>query len=171
MLIRVHQSEPGHLQDRAVAKRVCELLGMTSDLGAPPWPLPNMKEVNETEFWWHQSSSMFKASVWGGQIKTADVNLSPKNMFGHPEWSNVFIYLSDAGHLAGGGYAVQFIYNNMDYNKGGAWHEDHPAVRYYTWQVCVHEFEETGPVHQRSRGWHEYTCKKCKATHSVDSGD
>lgn len=36
---------------------------------------------------------------------------------------------------------------------------------------CIHKYEETGPIHSRQRGWHEYTCTHCGDRHSIDSGD
>ena len=37
--------------------------------------------------------------------------------------------------------------------------------------LCTHAYQETGPVDQRRRGWHEYTCTHCGDRHSIDSGD
>lgn len=36
---------------------------------------------------------------------------------------------------------------------------------------CIHKYEETGPLHRRMYGWHEYTCTHCGDKHSIDSGD
>lgn len=162
MLVKTQAGDPEGL----VRKRFIELLGQPS----VPWPLPNMEEVSETDFWWHRSSYSFRGELSTSQIKTAERSPSPRNTSGHPEWSNLMLYLVDHGSLAGGGFCVQFIYNNMNYN-GGSWDPAFPAVRYYKWRACAHEYEETGPEHRRGRGWHEYTCKKCGAQHSVDSGD
>ena len=171
MLIRTTYTGEQH---ERIKERFLNLLGLKNlyDKGTL-WPLPNMREIREVDYWWHRSSYSPKAELWTGQIKIADRDPHPKNIFGNPHWGHLHIYLEDHGRLEGGGHAILFTYNWMD------WREDHPgskdpnfhAVRYFTWQVCAHEFVEVGPVAQRSRGWHEYKCKKCGAGYTIDSGD
>lgn len=153
-----------------IAARFAELLG-TKPRGVPVWPLPNMVEVNETAFWWHRSSYSFRGEASTGQIKIADRDPHPRNRSRHPHWAKLSLYLVDHGLLQGGGFAVLYTYNWMDTTNGRSLDSSFPAVRYFEWRACDHKYEETGPVHRRDRGWHEYTCKKCSATYSVDSGD
>jgi hypothetical protein len=132
-----------------------------------------MREIREVDYWWYRASYSHRAEMWVGQIKIAERDPRPDNTFGHPHRGNVFVYLDDHGTLEGGGHAILFTYNRMNYRKDEPGNKDpkFPAVRYFTWQKCLHEFEEVGPVERRTRGWHVYRCKKCGAGHTVDSGD
>lgn len=162
-------------------RRIVELLGMKDRWGQPAWPLPNMEEINEVEYWAHRFSYAFQAEAWFSQMKIADRDPSPKNIFGHPHWANLLVYLDDRGKDASGGYAVLYTYNHSNYNTAygenrrligqASWNEEHQPIRYFKWTQCKHDYHETGPVERRSRGWHVYTCSKCNNQYTVDSGD
>jgi hypothetical protein len=145
-----------------IEARLKELLGVDRSSRAPAWPLPNMKEVNERDFWGWRSSYSFEAEVWFGQIKTAEVD--PTSQFGHPEWGVLLVYLVDHSSMAGGGFAVVYNYNARDCNAP----EDKPgakSVRYFKWVNCVHEFAQRNIGNCLNR----YTCNKCGASHDIDS--
>lgn len=42
-------------------------------------------------------------------------------------------------------------------------------ARVYTFQMCEHEWDESGANH--NRGWHPKICTKCGVDASIDSGD
>lgn len=171
-------------------QRFCELLGLQSLWDKLTMEqLPNLQEIREVDFWWHRASWSFQAELWCGQIKLADVDPNQMEGFRNPAWGNLFLYLDDSGSHVGGGYAVVWNYNwmSMAWNvpkPPAGWNiippveflvgdenPAFPAVRYFTWTQCLHEWKETGPVERRHRGWHEYTCTKCGARPTVDSGD
>lgn len=45
----------------------------------------------------------------------------------------------------------------------------YPKSKVYTFQMCEHEWDESGANH--SRGWHPKVCTKCGFDASIDSGD
>lgn len=149
-------------QREKTERRFLEILSLESRSSRPPWPLPNMKEVDERAFWGWRSSYSFKAEVWVGQIKTAEVD--PVSMHGHPEWGTLIIYLVDHSHYEGGGFAVVYNYSARDWNAE-ADKPDAKSVRYFEWVTCVHEFTRTNVGNCQNR----YDCKKCGASHEIDS--
>lgn len=44
-----------------------------------------------------------------------------------------------------------------------------PNAAIFTFEMCEHEWDESGANH--SRGWHPARCKKCGFDASIDSGD
>lgn len=161
-------------------KRMLDLLGVedTWQSGESIWPLPNMKEIPLSHFFWARTSYSFSAEISTGQFRSAERD--PASRSGHPQWSHCYVYLTDVGAMKGGGYALLYTYNHMDYvtrkvgdyaDALGSKDANHPCVRAYKWLVCDHDWQETGPVERRTRGWHVYTCSKCGGMHDVDSGD
>lgn len=145
-----------------ILTRLHDLLGVQLHGRGPAWPLPNMKEVGERDFWGWRSSYSFEAEIWFGQIKTAEVD--PTSHCRNPQWGTLIVYLVDHSRMEGGGFAVVYNYSARDWNaeadKPGA-----KSVSYYEWAKCVHEFSERNTGHCQ----HTYTCKKCGASHTVDS--
>jgi hypothetical protein len=119
-------------------------LGMTSNLGNPQWPLPNMKEASERNFWGFRSTYSFRGEAWCGT----------KRIDGR--WANILIYFADTGYWINGGFAVAYFY---EYQK--------EEVKYYRWSACEHDFREV----TIGRCLHKSTCTKCGASFETDSSD
>lgn len=65
--------------------------------------------------------------------------------------------------LKTGGMGGQF--NGTGIILIGGW----PKARAFSFQMCEHEWDESGANH--SRGWHPKVCTKCGFDASIDSGD
>jgi hypothetical protein len=128
-----------------VTEKFLAALGCT-DQWAKPWPLPNMAQVTEKEYWGWRSSYSFKAEAWVGQIQLeAD---------GKKEWGTLILYFLDQGSYMNGGFAVVYCHQYRE-----------EKVLYFEWKACAHEFVS------RNIGncLNEYTCRHCKLSYEVDS--
>lgn len=130
---------------RKMAEECAAAMGCATHSNKAPWPLPNMKESSESEFWGWKCSQSFTAEAH---------SLSMKDENG---WFDLFIFYYGHGRFIDGGFAVA-VYRN-DYPKP-------KTVKYFTWMKCDHDF-----VSSRS-GFNcvtNYTCKHCGKGYSVDS--
>jgi hypothetical protein len=128
--------------DEATKAPVLKALGCKGEWSTPAWPLPNLKEASERDFWGWRSSYSFKVEIWTGQLKIDG------------RWANLMIYWVGHSQFIGGGFAVAYFHQ---YQK--------EEVRYYEWRACEHEFTEKNI----GNCLHRYTCKKCGEAYDVDS--
>lgn len=122
--------------------RVVEILG--SEYGFE-WPLPNLKKIPERDFWSWRCSYSFKVEV------------NPVCSIKHTDGTNrdVLIYIVDHSQLIDGGFVVLI---------DRSWSNPKP-VEYYQFSKCAHEFTEKNIGHCL----HQYTCKHCNKSYTVDS--
>lgn len=114
-------------------------MGVDHDL-ASPWPLPNLKQSSEAEFWGWQRSYGPRARLWLGQKKIAY------------KWATVLAYWMGEVHPS---FAVAVF-------------EEYPKPTravYFTWTACVHDFKIVDSGHC----WRDYACTKCPAKFHEDS--
>lgn len=118
-------------------------IGVDHDHARVPWPLPNMKDATEKDFWGYRTSYSFDLEAWCDHV-TVD---------GEP--ATLLAYFISHGYRVDGGFAVAVIY------RGTVAHH----ARYFSWGACDHKFSH------RSTGncQHRYTCEHCKKTYDVDS--
>lgn len=118
-------------------------IGMEDEFCRVPWPLPNMKDSTERDFWGWRASSSFRLEAWCDSV-TVD-----------GEHATLLTFFLDSGHFIDGGFAVAVIY------RGTVAHH----ARYFEWRACDHKFAH------RTTGncQHRYTCERCKKTYDVDS--
>ncbi|HEX2726300.1 MAG TPA: hypothetical protein VHN20_10810 [Beijerinckiaceae bacterium] len=116
------------------------------DMGATdwdaPWPLPNARPSSETEFWGWLTTWGPRAYAWTGQRKIGD------------DFANVLVFYMDVMDMQNGGFAI-VVFRRYQQER----------VEYFRWGACQHEFENK----TIGNCLHRYTCKKCGATHDVDS--
>lgn len=109
------------------------------------WPLPNMVQVTEKEYWhWRSAHFKFKDEAWAGQVQVED------------GWGTLMLFFADQGHHLGGGFAVLSVYSGP--GRG---------ARYYTWGDCAHTFDRRKIGNCVNR----YTCAKCGRAYDIDSSD
>jgi hypothetical protein len=130
-----------------VEAALCAALGVEKGRD-PSWPLPNMKEVADHDYWNYLFTWTIETDAFVGSLRGVDV---PKG--------RLCIQFVDHGTLAAGGFAVLFGYWGKD--------EGRPSVRYFTWRACDHKFQ------QKTLGncYNRYTCEKCGRYYDVDSSD
>ena len=139
MLVNEVRSAPQELREK-----ISKATG--GDAWNLPWPLPNMKPVEATDFWGWRSSYGFKGEIWAGS-KEVEVD-------GKREHATVLVYWVDHSRYAGGGFAVAVTHRYKQ-----------EKVLYFDWRACDHQFRgrNTGKC------LHEYTCEKCGYSYEVDS--
>lgn len=154
----------GVKDDGKLEKHFLELMKAQNEFvsGESIWPLPNLTPSTEIDFWWHRSTYSFQAEAHILQFRAGDPD--PGERF--PKWSNALVYLVDHSNLQGGGFVVLFTYNRMDYNHPRkSKNPELPAVEYFTWVNCVHDFKSKNIGNCLNR----YTCTKCGVYHDIDS--
>lgn len=119
-------------------------LGLKSRFAEPAWPLPNMKRVEEKDFWNHAASWSWSAEGYGGHFKIGD------------EWATVRIFYAGHSRLIDGGYAVAVFRGYQE-----------ERVEYYEWRACDHVFASKNV----GRCLNRYTCEKCGKSYEIDSSD
>lgn len=131
------------------------------------WPLPNMKQVAEKDFWHY-------IGIWGCPKSTYIQNQSEPQQPSNEDWQKMTfkermtwgeirssfglnVFVIDANQLKGGGFVVKHFFSGP---KSG-------IVEYYEWRECEHEFEHTSG----GNCYHIHICKKCGARYDIDSSD
>lgn len=128
--------------DEKTMKPVLNALGCKSEWAVPGWPLPNLKDSSEKEFWGWRASYTFPVEISVGSVQIEG------------RWANLMIYWLGHSQFIDGGFAVAVF---REYQK--------EEVRYYEWRACDHVFthKNTGNCQ------HQYTCEKCGKSYDVDS--
>lgn len=109
------------------------------------WPLPNMAQITEEDFWHHMTiRGCPKSNYIQGQSEGGC-------------WFKPCTFVVNHGRLIGGGMVVKAWYSGVMRGK----------VEYFKWTECAHEFEEK----TTANCYHVHTCKKCNARFDVDSSD
>lgn len=118
-------------------------IGMESEYDRVPWPLPNMKDSAERDFWGYRASYSFLLEAWCDHVTVDN------------EPATLLVFFLNRGHFIDGGFAVAVVY------RGTVAH--HP--RYFTWGACEHKFSH------RTTGncQHRYTCERCGQHYDIDS--
>src|SRR5271166_4100465 len=111
-----------------------------------PWPLPNMVEIPEKEFWHWQS-------IWGSDIQ-AWCGHKQVDYTGDKAWATITLYYAGHDELIDGGFAVAYCYESRV-----------EKTIYYKWRKCNHKFKRT----LLGNCWHKYTCELCSKSYEVDS--
>jgi hypothetical protein len=137
--------------------RLLESLGVESSLGTVPWPLPNMRRTDESEFWGHHSSmgnNWMSAYIGSKQVENAK---------GALKWATLHVFFDDTMSNRSAGYCVATLHAEYvgQYPDGKYVNE----VAYFWWGKCVHEFKEKNI----GRCLHRYDCQKCGDSYEVDS--
>jgi len=137
----------GHYEkDKVIFDRLVQVLNGTAKGNHVDfsWPLPNMKQTTESNFWSHRAHYTPSVYAYMGRSQI-------KNVYGKLTWATVLIYLVDEVTLPCGGYCVTI--------------DDKNVVTYYTFQLCVHEYKQTN----LGNCYNRYTCVKCGGSYEVDS--
>lgn len=108
------------------------------------WPLPNLKEITEYDYWHANMSYSNKLYAYAGSVKHEE------------DHATLHVYFNDLGRHQLGGYAVLFKYG---------WPVSEGWVKYFEWGRCSHVFDEK----RISNCYHRYTCKLCQSSYDVDS--
>lgn len=129
----------------SVKSQVFPILGVKDEWEHVSWPLPNMKQVTESDFWSWRCSYSFKA----------EINFVMAVKHDDETTRDVLGYIVDHSSMIDGGFLVL-----VDRS-----YRDPKPVLYYKFGLCEHNFE-----HQTiGNCLHEYTCKYCKKSYTVDS--
>lgn len=141
--------------DEEKEARIAELLKCHA-MGDPPWPLPNMKRVTESDYWgWCQSYS-FNSDVWAGSRQIVDQH-------GKKRWATIRVYYVGHSQFIDGGFAVAIYYAQYrGLYPTGSYVND---VEYFEWRACAHDFKQTNIGNCLNR----YTCVHCRKYYDVDS--
>lgn len=109
------------------------------------WPLPNMVQVKERDFWSWRCSYSFKAEV------------NPVTSIKHTDGTrrDLLLYIVDHSNMIDGGFVVLV---------DRTWNDAKP-IEYYSFGLCAHSFKEKNVGHCL----HQYTCEHCKKSYTVDS--
>lgn len=106
-----------------------------------PWPLPNAVETTQEEYWRLMTLWGPKAMAHAGQVSIDG-------------WASVTVWYLDVNEMANGGFAVAYFHVQN-------------RVEYWRWGACDHRWTSR----TISRCLHRYSCEKCGADFTVDSGD
>lgn len=111
--------------------------------------VPNLKFVEEKDFWGWRSSYSFKCEAWCGGMK------APRKD-GREGHATVILYYVGHSSYIDGGFGVLVFRSYRD-----------EEVRYFDWRRCDHKFTEKNI----GRCLHLYTCSACGESYEVDSSD
>ena len=142
LIYRISMNDRHDAAGVAFDQKVRRVLGMDDKQYEPTWPLPNLKEIAEKDFWHYAMSYLFEGEVYRQSLQIDG------------EWWNVRIFIVDSGRLAKGGYVVLYKYRYQE-----------EKVRYFTFAQCDHAFEPRTVGNCLTR----YTCQKCGSSHEIDS--
>ncbi len=145
MLIKIPESASVNSHTyKPAAQSLMDSLGVEKCHNNPTWPLPNMKESTESEFWHYRTGHNFSSEAWCGNVVVDGKH------------ATMMVYGVTHGHRGDGGFAILFFY---EYPLEKA------RTEYYTFSKCDHEFN----CENIGRCEHRYTCAKCNKSYEVDS--